>query len=172
MKQTFLSTKLIIPTFIIASLYIVVLTLLMNAELVRDTLFGVFPIDYKINLLFALLQGMWTTMSGIGLMIFFITALLTGANLTLLGQRLTALRKLDNLHVVAGGNSLLAIVGSGCASCGLPLLSILGVSGSLAFLPLKGTELSYISVILLSISLYLMIKSENSRQACLVEAQQ
>ena len=162
MKQTFLSTKLIIPTFIIASIYLVVLTYLMNAELVRDTLFGVFPIDYKINLLFALLQGMWTAMSGYGLFILTITAILTGINLTLFVSRIFNVKKFGKVSIFAGGGSFLGFIGSGCAACGLPLINLLGLSASIIYLPFRGMEIAYLSIGLLSISIYYLIKSNNT----------
>lgn len=166
MKQTLFSLKFILPTLLIASVYLIFSTYLMNGSLVEETVFGSFPISYKVNLLLALLQGMWTTMTGVSLTIFILTALLTGANLALLWQKITVLRHAKGLHLVVGGNSLLGIVGSGCAACGLPVLSLLGLSGSLIYWPLHGAELSYISVILLAGSFYLLIEKSAKAQTC------
>ena len=135
----------------------------MNSRLAVDTLMGNYPVTYKFNLLTALILGMWSAMGIFGLTILLATSLLTGANLTLLVQRLTTMSKLGNVHLVAGGSSILGLATSGCAACGLPILSLLGVSGSLAFLPLHGRELSYLSVILLIISLVMLIKTKPSK---------
>jgi hypothetical protein len=70
---------------------------------------------------------------------------------------------------MVGGSSVLGIVGSGCAACGLPVLALLGLSGSVAYLPFQGTELSIISVVMLSISLYLMVKSNSQSKVCQLE---
>ncbi len=140
----------------------------MNARLVQDTLIGSFPFIYKVNLLFALIQGMWTAMSGQALILLFLTALLTGANLTLLAKQLKLLKTAQNLHLVVGGNTLLGLAGSGCAACGLPILSILGLSGAIIYLPFKGTEISYLAVILLSISFYLLLKSVYEKEYCAI----
>lgn len=163
-----LSFPFITATVLLSGIYLILITLSMNAGLVGETVVGAFPIRYKIDLLVALLQGMWTAMGGMGLVLLFFTAILTGANLTLLWQRIRLLKSFKNLHLVVGGNSLLGIIGSGCTACGLPILSLLGLSGSILYLPLRGAELSYLAVILLSISLVLLVRSHREKQACAV----
>jgi len=138
----------------------------MNFKLVLDTLIGSFSIDYKLNLMIALLGGMWIAMNGMGLVLLFLTAILTGANLTLLFKQLKVLRHAQNLHVVVGGNTILGLVGSSCAACGLPVLALLGLSGSIIYLPLRGAEISYLAVALLSISFYLLLKSVFEKEYC------
>ena len=162
--MTLFSKRFIIPTLIITFLYIVVITYSMNVRILRDTLLGDYNIFYKLKLLYSLLQGMWTAMSGSGLIMLFLIALLTGVNLTLLFSKVRLLKNNKRLRLVVGGNSLLGIVGSGCAACGLPILSLLGLGGSVMYLPFRGGELSYLALILLSVSLYLLLK--NSNQAC------
>ena len=162
--MTLFSKRFIIPTLIITFLYIVVITYSMNVRILRDTLLGDYNIFYKLKLLYSLLQGMWTAMSGSGLIMLFLIALLTGANLTLLFSKVRLLKNNKRLRLVVGGNSHLGIVGSGCAACGLPILSLLGLGGSVMYLPFRGGELSYLALILLSVSLYLLLK--NSNQAC------
>ena len=122
----------------------------------------------KLVLLFALLSGMWTAMSGVGLILLFATAILTGANLTLLVRQIKMLRRAQNLHFVVGGNTLFGVAAAGCTACGLPLLSILGLSGSVLYLPFRGVELSYLAVILLSISFYLLLKSVFEKEYCTI----
>jgi hypothetical protein len=161
--------KVIFSSLIIAVVYVIFTVLMMNGRLVQETIPGNFPLDYKFNLMIALLAGMWTAMTGAGLFILFITAILTGINLTLVFQRLSLLQSSGKLHIMVGGSSVLGIVGSGCAACGLPVLALLGLSGSVAYLPFQGTELSIISVVMLSISLYLMVKSNSQSKVCQLE---
>lgn len=149
----------------IAIVYITLVVYLMNTQLVWDTLLG----KYKLTLLVDLLSGIWTSMTSLGLFTLFITALLTGANLTLVAQRFSALRSSGNLHFVVGGSSLLGLVGSGCVACGLPLISLFGLAGSLAFLPLRGAELSFVAVLLLSLSFYLLLQSFKDGKNCEVK---
>lgn len=168
MKEIILKPNFLFPSLVISSIYLVITTFLMNGGLVKDTILGAYSLQYKINLLFALLQGMWTAMNGTGLLVLALTAILTGANLTLLWQRIRQIRSFNNLHFVVGGNSLLGIVGSGCAACGLPVLSLLGLSGSIIYLPFRGAELSYLAVLLLSISFFLLLRSSLEQQSCMI----
>lgn len=138
----------------------------MNSSLASDTLVGSYGIGYKFQILVSLVQGMWTSMSPNGLIILFLIAILTATNLTLLFEKIMVLKKFDKLQIVVGGNSLLGVVGSGCVACGLPVLSLLGLSSSLIYLPYRGVELSYLSLALLSVSLYMLIKGRN--QSCAV----
>ena len=147
------------PTILIAAIYFLATTYFMNSRLAIDTLIGNYPLSYKLNLSIALALGMWSVMGTLGLAILLTSAILTGANLTLLAQRLSTMSKLGNIHFVVGGSSLLGVATSGCAACGLPILSLLGLSGSLIFLPLRGLELSYLSLVLLIVSLVLLIKT-------------
>lgn len=148
-------------TLIIAFFYAILATYLMNPGLVIDTFVGNYTLMYKIKLLTALAYGMWTSMSVQALFILFLTALLAGANLAFLIQRIHFLTKAGSLHIMAGGSSLISLATSGCASCGLPILSLLGLTGILAYLPFHGYEVSYISLSLLLISLYFLIKTNS-----------
>ena len=159
------STKVLAASFIIAVIYIVVTIYLMNFSLVRNTIVGNYPLEYKGRLLLALAQGMWTAMTKQALSLLFVTALLTGVNLSLLVNRLKELKRRGNIRFVVGGSSLLGIVGSGCAACGLPILALVGLSGSLAYLPFRGSELSYLAVMLLLLSFIILIRTNND-QSC------
>ena len=163
------SKKILIPTAIIAVLYVVATIYLMNAGLVKDTIFGSHSLSYKWNLMIALLAGMWTAMSKLSLTLLMIVAILTGANLTLVVQRLRTILASGKISFVVGSSSLLGIVGSGCASCGLPILALLGVSGAIAYLPFQGVELSVLATILLSLSLYFLLKSKSQEKVCAVD---
>lgn len=161
--------KFIIPTVIIAALYVVATVYLMNAGLVKDTIFGSHSLSYKWSLLTALLAGMWTAMSGLSLFLLVVVAILTGANLTLVVQRLQTIRASGKMSLMVGGSSLIGIVGSGCASCGLPILALLGLSGAIFYLPFQGLELSVLAIVLLSISLYVLIKQSTRQTVCAVD---
>lgn len=161
-----ISNKFIVSTALIATFYIVLITYLRNIVLVNDTFLS-FDITSKIKLYTSLLFGMTTSMTPLAVLLMLITAILTGINITLIANKIIYLRKIDKVHFVAGGSSVLGIVGGGCAACGLPVISLFGLSGSLLFLPFKGVELPYISIFLLLLSLYFLIKSNNKNaEAC------
>ena len=155
---------MILASTAISLAYLIIVTFLMNSSLMTATLLGSYSLDYKFKIFTSLLYGMWTSMSGIGFTLLIATAILTGINLSLLGKKLKNLKKQGNLKLVVGGSTLLGIIGSGCASCGLPVIALLGLSGSIAYLPLGGMELSYLSVILLLFSLYHLIKANNKNE--------
>lgn len=163
------SKKIIISTLLIAALYVIVTVYLMNANLVKDTIFGSHSLSYRWNLMIALLLGMWTAMSKLSLVLLMIVAILTGANLTLVVQRLRTIRASGKMSFMVGGSSLLGIVGSGCASCGLPIMAFLGLSGAIFYLPFQGLELSVLAIILLSISIYVLIRQRAKQTVCAVD---
>lgn len=150
----------------IAILYVIATIYLMNAALVKDTIVGDHSFAYRWNLLIALLGGIQTAMTGVGFTLLIITALLTGATLVLTAERFRTIRDSGGAHLVVGGSSLIGIVGSGCASCGIPLLALFGLSGAIAYLPFQGTEISVIAVILLLVSLYVLLKDSPRIAAC------
>ena len=166
MKTIFCSRKFIMPALLITIAYILLVTYLMNFQLTKDTLLGDYPISYKWTIMVALLEGLGTSMTKFALVLLILTALLTGINLTLVSLRLLVLRGGGKLHLMVGGSSLIALVTSGCAMCGLPVLGLLGLSGSLIYLPFQGTELSVIAVLLLLITLYFMLVSYPAEQVC------
>ncbi len=166
MREILLSKKFLSLSLGIAVIYIILAVYLMNFILVKDTIFGSFPLSYKFRLLIILLGGMWTAMTKVSLFLLAFTAVLTGINLTLLGLRISVLRGGGKLHIMVGGSSLLAIVSSGCALCGLPILALLGLSGSLVYFPFQGTEISVVAIVLLLMTLYFMIISYPTEQVC------
>lgn len=159
MKIEFLTKKIIFSSSFIGLCYLLTVIYLMNFELVKLTLTGNYPIIYKSNLLIALLGGMWTAMTPIGLAILIITSILAGLNISLLVQRILLLKDSGKLHFMIGGGSLLGVIGSGCAACGLPVVSFFGLTGSVIYLPFRGFELSLIALFLLATSNYFLLRA-------------
>lgn len=63
-----------------------------------------------------------------------------------------------------------SVLGVGCAACGsfllTSILSLVGASGALAFLPLGGSEFGIIGVILLVVSIYITSKQITNPAVC------
>lgn len=57
------------------------------------------------------------------------------------------------------GGTFGGALSSGCPACSATLVSLLGISGGLAIFPLKGLELSFVSIIAVLASLYFVSKS-------------
>lgn len=167
-----LSKRFILSTIIIAAAYLLFTTYLRNLALVNSTLIDGTALSYKMRLFTALLEGLATTMTTLGLFTMIVTGLLIGVNLTLVAQKAMVLKRTGRVHFVAGGSSLLGIVGGGCASCGLPVISLLGLSGSILYLPFKGAELPYVSIVLLLFSLFFLLKTDKKAQVCKIDNKQ
>lgn len=164
-----LSKRFIFPTITITISYITLVIYSMNLSIIFSTIIGNYSLIYKLKIFLTLLGGMVTAMNGLSIILLFLVALLTGANLTLLFGKIREMKTLKGIQLVVGGNSLLGIVGSGCAACGLPILPLLGLGGSIMYLPFHGVELSYLSMTLLGISFYLLFK--NRQQSCPIQKQ-
>lgn len=166
MIRHLLTVNFVINILLITGIYLLVLVYFLNSQLIIDSLTGPLPWGLKFSLFTSLPFATWLMMDNLEKLTFLLIALLTGINLAMILHSLSSLGNLTNVHLAAGGNSLLAIVGNGCISCGLSVLSILGFSGVIVFLPFKGSELPYLAVILLSVSIYFMLKREYQSKAC------
>ncbi len=163
-----LDRKLIVQSIFIAVIYSILVTYLPNISLVWRSLTDIHTISYKTAVLVGLLGGLWTNNTPQSLLILLLTASFTGINMSLLFKRLTQLRQKGNMRLV-GVSSLLGALGHGCSACGLPVLVLLGLGGSLSFLPLRGTELSYISLLFVIATFVLLLRGAGRRddKSCL-----
>lgn len=161
--------KIFLPTIVIAIFYILLFTYLRNITLVNTTLVNSTPILYKIKLFSILIEGLSSTMTQEGLLLMFLTGFLIGLNLTLMFQKIAYIKQAGSLKFIAGGSSFFGVISGGCASCGLPVLSLFGLSGAVIYLPFKGAELPYISLTLLSGSLFFLLRNKTQLQVCEVK---
>lgn len=159
MRNILLSKSFLLPTFIIALVYVVGTVWLMNFRLVDFTLFSSFSFYGKLLVLRSLLGGIFTALSPLSACLLILAGVLTGANITLAFQKIAVLKKMGKLQITIGGGLLLGIIGSGCAGCGLPIIALFGLSGGIFLLPFHGAELSILSIILLSFSFILLVNS-------------
>lgn len=160
-----LNTRFFILTIIFSTVYLLLNVYFANWSLFNHTFLGNFPFEYKIKLSFALTNGLVTTMSVLNFYSLIIISVLTGLNIALL------LRVFKNLafqkaQMAFGMGSIFGLAGSGCASCGLPVLGLLGLSSSVVNLPFKGLEISVLSILMLVFSFIYLYKS--SLKSCLV----
>ncbi len=155
-----MSKKSIVYGVIIAVIYFLATIYIMNASLVKVMIFNGSSVGSKLSFMFSLLGGMWTAMSATSLVTLVFVSLLTGANVALVAQKISVLRASGSgVSIIFGGGTILGIAGGGCVACGLPILSLFGISGSVAYLPYYGAEISWFAIILLSISLYSLLKT-------------
>lgn len=111
--------------------------------------------------IFALMNGYFFT--AISLLFILATAVLFGVYLALavFKRDLTKANRSKAAGNKASGLSgtISGILGSGCPSCGAPLLGLVGLPLGLFSLPLKGLELKILGVILITLSIYLITKN-------------
>lgn len=98
-----------------------------------------------------------------------VASVLAGISITMIVYQITATRKLGtgqgllNFGGVFGG-----ALASSCAACSSALISILGVAGGLAIFPLRGLEISSLSIVILLASIFFVSKGI-SKNGCKME---
>jgi len=165
-QKELLSLKSIVITLSLAFFYAVFALLLLNYRLLYQTFIGNFPAVYKIKLFIILISGAWTSMNHFDFFLFVINALLVAINLLLIGKTISAFEHSEKVHVTFGGATLIGLATTGCTSCGFSLLSILGLSSSVSFLPFHGLELHIIAIALLLVSFFYMINQLHKAKYC------
>lgn len=162
-KDIFLFVLVMVVT---AFCYISIVIYISNPALINKTLFTAYPAVYKSIILTNLYVGYFHELTILSVFLSFITAILAGITVSLLLLAVKRLQSAGKIKFVLGGSLLAGLAASGCAVCGIPLLALLGLSGSLVFLPFKGTELSWLVIILLLVSLFIIIKQLRTPIAC------
>lgn len=166
MLRSVLNRNFFIGTLILAVLYLLLNVYFTNYSLINQTFLGDFDLNYKFNITVSLIQGLATAMSGMSLGVLVMIAVLSGANLMLAYRSLRSNLAQRGTHMAFGFGTIIGTAGSGCASCGLPLLGLLGISGSVGYLPFKGAEVSLIALGLLVFSFIILLKQQT--KACLI----
>lgn len=164
--KTQLTVKSFLLSFFIGGLYAQLSLYLLNIKLVKATILGNFSLSYKATLLFQLLGGLWTALSIVDLLLLIITSLLAGFNILLIIKTFRKIKQHGNLTLAVGTGSILGIISVGCTSCGFSVLSLLGLSTSLSFLPFSGSYFHLLAIFFLLFSILFTIRALNSKIAC------
>ena len=149
----------------VAALYLASSIYLLNIRLVINTLTGNFPIDYKARLMFFLLGGLWTNMRPIDFTLSIVISLLVGVNLFLLFRTFELFRH-AKIKLAIGGGSILGITAASCASCGISIFSLLGLTATLSFIPFEGTAVKVTSLVLLLFSVFYVLRTIRNSIYC------
>ncbi len=94
------------------------------------------------------------------------TALLVGINLVLIISLTQQTKNSGGMRVSLGGTSIVALVSSGCPSCGITALSLLGPSSSFVGIFLHSLVIQVAVVVILVISVLHSLKLLRTGQAC------
>ncbi len=126
----------------------------------------------KLDLPISLLGSIVTNFTLLSASYTIAIAILFGINVAMFTYFLR--RRVDEVKQAGVATGLFGItsgvIGMGCAACGsfllMSLLSLVGASGILAFLPLNGGEFGILGVILLGVSLYITAKKIQDPAIC------
>lgn len=174
LRQTFknelLSLKSLLIIFLISGFYFSFSVLLLNYRLVLQTVFGNFPLNYKTTLLSELVFGAYSALNTFDFLATLLASVLVGANILIVFKSLKALKKTGGkLTLAVGGSAVLGVVIAGCASCGVSVLSLLGIAGAIAFIPFGGITLQLIAIILLIFSFWYSLKTYHKEVICKIK---
>lgn len=126
----------------------------------------------KFDLPVSFLSSIVTNFTPLSASYTIVIAVLFGINLAMIVYFLR--RRVDEVKQTGMATGLFGItsgvIGMGCAACGsfllTSILSLIGVSGILAFLPLNGKEFGILGLILLGVSLYTTAKKIQNPVVC------
>lgn len=132
-----------------------------------------FGLADKIVIFVKFLGGIATNVTLFSAFLIITMSILFGVNAALFAYYLIQQRQMPRKEGVgAAGAFVSGMFGVGCASCGSFLLSSLlasfGASGIITLLPLRGEEFSILSIALLSLSIYWISKSIQSKKVCVI----
>ncbi len=153
----------------ISIIYMVVTILLLNYHLLYATLLGGYEFSYKMNIVQSLIVGSWNFLPQQETILLIVNSMLTGCNLVLAITTIREMRHRGKIKMSIGGASIIGIMTTGCSSCGFSLLSLLGLSASVSFLPFHGLEIHIGAVILLLLSLSYMIFQLHKEEMCKIK---
>ena len=140
-----------------------VLVLMRNAALVGDVIVnGNIHWDNKAKIFAALLGGIGMSMGAVSVAVAILTSILFGINVALIVSlaRKRSFRAAGRGTVAGLGGVSIGALGIGCASCGTLALTavfpLVGSTGLLALLPLRGAEFGFFGVAALLLSIYFL----------------
>lgn len=154
---------------LMAFLMISFMVLIMNVSLIFSPIAPGYTIFDRIVLVFNLLGGLFTNNTLISASLIIITSLLAGINVALLAIKIKSLKAVSYKESgLSSSGTIASVMATGCSSCGISILSLLGIAGGLTFLPFGGIELGFIGLFLLLFSIYWTSKSILECKICKV----
>lgn len=154
---------LAIPRYALLALLAAVLALSLfvfaqNLELLEFAVTAPLDLEDRVTILLQQFPFVGTTFALETSAMLVLVALLTGADIALVGYHLLE----HDLSARDSGGSVvgvgLGVLGAGCAACGSAVLagvlSLVGVTGLLTALPLDGLEFSLLAAVVLVLSMY------------------
>ena len=159
--------RYLLLTLSLALVIFLVSLLLANLKTMLHFVFSDVSLSSKLILIAGFLKGIFIASSTLALLEALLLAVLVAITFSILMFKICALRQTSAQDA---GASLLAVLTTTtvttCPSCGISLLSLLGVGSAVAFLPFQGRELLALSILILFFSLYHLAGSLSDCQPC------
>lgn len=149
LKEAFSKPQYMFLSLSIAVLFFAINVVLPNSKTLLE-IFAAQGIGAGGRFLLVLLEGSFGSMTVASAIILITISCLLGIVISLIAYKI----KVNKVFSMRGGKAttigaVLGVAAPGCASCGIGVLSVFGLTGSLAVLPLKGAEIGLLSVALL-----------------------
>lgn len=164
LKKT-LHGKLLLVALVVTFFFLTASLYAINTTIIRDTLFGSYPMHYKTTLLQSIIIGSWVMYTPLEGFLLLTIGVLMGINIALMVKIFSSLSANKGLRVTFGGSSVLAIVSAGCPACGISLLSLFGISFPF-LLPIQGAPLQMIAIVLLVASIAYSLRKLQQPMVC------
>lgn len=165
-RRELLSLPLLLGTLGFALLYLGISVSLLNMQLLFSVAQTTQSLVDFFSVFISLFAGLWTSLSLSDFILTISTSLFVGMNIILLIRTIYLLEHRGKVRLSVGGATIISLVATGCTSCGLSLLSVLGLSASLSFLPFHGAELHVGALILLFLSSIYMLRQLHNGVYC------
>lgn len=170
LKKELLNLYSLIFIILISFIYFSVSVFLLNYKLINSSISGNNSLSYQTNILFQLLIGSYSAFNKLDFFLLIITSLLVGFNVLIVYKTLIKLKNFGGkLSLTAGGSAILGIFVAGCSSCGFSVLSLLGLTGALSFIPFRGLGLQILVILLLVFSFVYSLRTYHRKIICKIK---
>lgn len=164
-KKIFQQSKYITLSIIIATIFYLLNVIIINFKNIIS-IFNSLGFVEVLKSFYTFSKLLYQSIEIQGFISLIIISMLTGILLSLLIYRYKHINKESNVKITTSIGLFLGIILPGCASCGIGLAAILGLSSSLLFLPLKGLEISILAIIIISYSIIKTSKAISKVEKC------
>ena len=123
-------------------------------------------VAFKSIAIYAEMSGFWYT--AFSVIMSLIVAVMAGIYLALFLFRRAIIKEKKNLGhaTTSAGGVTTALIASGCPSCGAPVFALFGFPLALTSLPFRGLEIKLLSILLLSLAIYLLAENIQKNLTC------
>jgi len=153
-----LSNKASLTIFFIGTILFYLINVILSKYSVLISLYQNYGFVFFLKSFFLININFLETLEISGRMSLIVLSVLTGLLFSLIYNRgkIISSGKKKRYGVIGTFGVALGFISAGCSACGLGLISLFGLGGALATLPLKGVEISIIAIVLLMVSIYII----------------